>query len=227
MEVATREQGYSADPLVLDGNPYKFKETLDMGTTPLSQEQVQGLLTRMIEEWQGNTYDLTRRNCCHFAQALCAELQTTVPYPAWVNRLAETGAYLDDTQKAAWTKAQQVDAEYKITEKTSAAYQYAHATWSQYDEDYEITKKVEAGASATAAKISQINEDYQIAETAKAKAAELDEKYNISGNATAGLAAASSYLGSFWGDSEAPSLEQRMTEAAKAQAAEKPSGQAQ
>ncbi len=49
--------------------------------------QVKSVLLRLRGEWQGVTYDLLQRNCCHFCEALVAELGVG-PLPGWLNRLA-------------------------------------------------------------------------------------------------------------------------------------------
>lgn len=41
----------------------------------------------MRAEWQGNTYDLLARNCCHFCETFAAELGVG-PIPGWLNRFA-------------------------------------------------------------------------------------------------------------------------------------------
>ena len=77
---------FCTEPLALDGNPYVFKRTLEMGQSICEDDGVEALLAKMMDEWPGEGYDLTRRNCCHFAEAFCLALGVDEPFPAWVNR---------------------------------------------------------------------------------------------------------------------------------------------
>lgn len=69
---------------------HSFRETLAMGTTPYSSQEVLKLIQSMMGEWRGCTYDLFTRNCHTFSDELCCKL-TGVPLPSWVNALAGTG----------------------------------------------------------------------------------------------------------------------------------------
>jgi hypothetical protein len=72
-------------------NPlYTFRESLELGSTRLAPEEVAAIVRRLKEEWQGSSYDLLRRNCCHFCNELARELGVEQP-PAWLNRLANAG----------------------------------------------------------------------------------------------------------------------------------------
>jgi len=70
---------------------HAFRETLSMGYTSLSPEEVDSMLSEMMIEWKGNTYHVLQRNCHNFSNALCEKLGAA-PVPAWVNDLAHTGA---------------------------------------------------------------------------------------------------------------------------------------
>merc|ERR1711934_1341124 len=107
---------FCTPPKAVDQNPFAFKETIEMGETLASMEEVAAIIDRLSIEWQGNTYDLTRRNCCDFAEAFSAELKVPVEFPPWVNRLAGAGAAVGDAGTAALMKAQQVNNEYRISE---------------------------------------------------------------------------------------------------------------
>ena len=56
------------------------------------------IITRFMEEWPGTGYDLLRRNCCSFSDALCVALGVG-PIPTWVHRLADAGAALGDEEQ--------------------------------------------------------------------------------------------------------------------------------
>jgi len=68
---------------------HDFRESLYMGTTDCSKEQVEKIIIQLSIEWPGSSYDMLRRNCHNFSQALCGKLGVSQP-PAWVNELAST-----------------------------------------------------------------------------------------------------------------------------------------
>jgi deubiquitinase DESI2 len=72
-------------------NPlYTWRETVVLGETTLPPDQVLALISRLKSEWPGCSYDLLRRNCCHFCAEMARELGVSQP-PAWLNRLANAG----------------------------------------------------------------------------------------------------------------------------------------
>jgi len=62
---------------------HHYRESVLMGTTPLSEEQVFDLLDRLKEEWPGYSYHLYKRNCISFADALLKSLEVKGP-PSWL-----------------------------------------------------------------------------------------------------------------------------------------------
>jgi hypothetical protein len=64
-----------------------FRETIYMGDTDLTQDEVHALVQSMGAEYKGNKYHLLQRNCNHFATDLCRHL-VGKPAPFWINRLA-------------------------------------------------------------------------------------------------------------------------------------------
>jgi hypothetical protein len=66
---------------------HHFRESLDVGTTNLSPEEVMGIIAELSEEWLGCDYDLLRRNCVSFSMVLVDKLGAG-PIPAWVSNLA-------------------------------------------------------------------------------------------------------------------------------------------
>jgi len=68
---------------------HDFRESLYMGSTKLSEQEVERVLVFMMTEWPGSSYDMLRRNCHNFSEALCERLGIARP-PAWVNELATT-----------------------------------------------------------------------------------------------------------------------------------------
>lgn len=103
VEVYGEEWSYGFTPmesgLVVCGpksNPaHRYRESIVMGTTPLSLAEVETLLLQMAKEWPGQAYDLLLHNCCHFCDALCIRLGVGA-LPVWVTNLAGVGARLVD-----------------------------------------------------------------------------------------------------------------------------------
>lgn len=88
---------FSCAPKGCEGHAYR--ESLPMGHTPLSEEEVRELLGRLSKEWQANDYDMLRRNCCHFSDMLCEELQVG-GIPRWVRNLSGFARRLDDSRQS-------------------------------------------------------------------------------------------------------------------------------
>ena len=76
---------------------HSYRESLDMGHTALSHVQVLEVIQDMMYEWPMNSYQILRRNCCHFCEALCKQLGVG-PVPSWVLNLAGVGASLENVQ---------------------------------------------------------------------------------------------------------------------------------
>jgi hypothetical protein len=66
---------------------YTYRESVDLGTSPLAAADAAALVRRLAGEWDGAGYDLVARNCVHFCAALAAGLRCD-PVPPWVNRAA-------------------------------------------------------------------------------------------------------------------------------------------
>ena len=69
-----------------------LSQTLYVGETGLSPEQVDTVLHRLENEWRSDDYHLLHRNCNHFAEYFCRLLSTNprapISVPTWCNRLA-------------------------------------------------------------------------------------------------------------------------------------------
>lgn len=69
-------------------NPfYQHRETLLLGRTQKSKQEVAAIISRLKIEWPGASYNLLNRNCCHFCEDLSKELGVG-PVPGWLNRFA-------------------------------------------------------------------------------------------------------------------------------------------
>ncbi|KAF0484863.1 DUF862-domain-containing protein [Gigaspora margarita] len=67
-----------------------FKESVFMGHTSLSKEEVKNVIEELSKEWSGNSYNLLTRNCNHFTSDLC-NILVGKPAPNWINRAAKLG----------------------------------------------------------------------------------------------------------------------------------------
>lgn len=73
---------------------HTFRETVTLGTTGASEEEITSILRDLSVEWQGERYDFLRHNCTHFCAALCAQIGVG-RMPGWVSSMAALGASLD------------------------------------------------------------------------------------------------------------------------------------
>ena len=78
---------------------HSFRQTIPLGSARMSMEQLNKLITELIEDYPGRSYDVLRRNCCHFADDFCRRLSVS-PLPSWVHRFARVGAGVDETLQA-------------------------------------------------------------------------------------------------------------------------------
>lgn len=65
-----------------------YRKSIFIGTTTKTQQQVETYMQDVMTiRWDGDDYDLLRRNCCSFVDEACRHL-TGQPLPSWINRLA-------------------------------------------------------------------------------------------------------------------------------------------
>ncbi|CAK0889940.1 unnamed protein product [Prorocentrum cordatum] len=126
---------------------HTYRESVSMGETALSEEEVAKLIEEMKGAWPGVDYDLLRCNCCNFSDAFCVKLGVG-NVPKWVTNLAGAGATLeDDGFKAVHSKAQaaaivaaakadEIDAKYQIRSKTDAKAKDLAKFSKEMDEKY-------------------------------------------------------------------------------------------
>jgi len=72
-------------------NHHTYRESVSMGSTTLSEEEVFRLLDRLQRDWPARSYEVLTRNCCHCCDFLCRALGVG-PIPAWTTNLALAGA---------------------------------------------------------------------------------------------------------------------------------------
>lgn len=73
---------------------HRYRQTVFMGFTSLTAEEVADLISELVELYPGWDYDLLRRNCCHFADDMCQRMGVG-RIPGWIYRFARVGAGLD------------------------------------------------------------------------------------------------------------------------------------
>ncbi|CAG0914954.1 unnamed protein product [Notodromas monacha] len=80
------------------GEQFKFKESILMGYTDLSEDDVHNLIQSMGAEYTGNKYHLVNKNCNHFSGSLI-QILVNKDIPTWVNRLAHFSSCVPFLQK--------------------------------------------------------------------------------------------------------------------------------
>lgn len=76
-----------------DCGGHTYSQSVIMGQSPMSEDDVVELIRRLEEEWAVQDYDLLTHNCCHFANNLCIKLGVGA-IPEWVLNLPRVGAAL-------------------------------------------------------------------------------------------------------------------------------------
>jgi hypothetical protein len=77
---------------------HRFRESVFLGYTTKSEEQVITLLNDMKRKWRSENYDLLRNNCQSFCARLCQELcgdNMPEPTTSWVTSMAKVGNIID------------------------------------------------------------------------------------------------------------------------------------
>jgi len=72
-----------------------FKQSVPMGETELTEDEVNDLLDELADQWQGQDYDILNRNCTDFSLECCKRLGVG-PFPGWVKSAAGLGANARD-----------------------------------------------------------------------------------------------------------------------------------
>jgi len=91
---------------------HEYRESVLMGSTKLSEKEFHELLQQLRSSWEGSSYHLLERNCCHFSNALTEGLGVG-PVPRWVMNLAGAGAAIMGGVKAVADFAAAVKGEYQ------------------------------------------------------------------------------------------------------------------
>lgn len=161
---------------------HKYRESIAMGSTTLSDREIGAVIDRLHQEWPGSSYDLLRRNCCSFADELCYQLGVG-HIPKWVTNLAGAGATVQDgfqkvqqeaqrAQIIAVAKAEEIDAKYQIKSTTTAKAKDFVAKVAELDEKHrfsekgqQICDKTEEALKGFAAKTQEWDDKHKVSET--------------------------------------------------------------
>jgi hypothetical protein len=97
VEVEGREWTFSDSGVFftkpLDANCGAFKTTINVGEHRGAAKDFDRIITDLKKEFPEGSYDLVKRNCNHFADALCNRL-VQKGIPSWINRAASFGSSL-------------------------------------------------------------------------------------------------------------------------------------
>jgi len=157
---------------------HTYRESVSMGETALSEEEVAKLIEEMKGAWPGVDYDLLRCNCCNFSDAFCVKLGVG-NVPKWVTNLAGAGATLEDGFKAVHSKAQaaaivaaakadEIDAKYQIRSKTDAKAKDLAKFSKEMDEKYGISAGAQSALERANSKFKELDDKHKITEKSQA-----------------------------------------------------------
>jgi len=179
---------------------HHYRESLEMGTTAKTKEEVMKIIEELNLAWPGKDYDLLRRNCVLFSQDLVDKLGAG-PMPPWVTNLAGAGATVQDGLMQAATQAQslailakakagEMDAQYNLQRTAKAKMSELLDATKALELQEKATKAADAGSAAmkqglelVIMKATEADGKYHITDQAKNKYAELADKYQLSDKA--------------------------------------------
>jgi len=87
---------------------FEYQESINLGRTSLSEDEVDDILLRLHEEYPACSYHLTRRNCLTFAEELSRLLKPPKPFPAELKGIIDSctqAPRLDATVDYGWSWA--------------------------------------------------------------------------------------------------------------------------
>ncbi|CRG99620.1 PPPDE peptidase, putative [Plasmodium relictum] len=90
-------------------HPYHvYRESIPMGKTPLTKEEVDLLVEVMKLQWIGDTYDILSRNCLNYADYFC-NLLDVGSIPDWVMSLQKKVTWVKSNINVAATKLKELN----------------------------------------------------------------------------------------------------------------------
>ncbi|CRG94126.1 PPPDE peptidase, putative [Plasmodium gallinaceum] len=90
-------------------HPYHvYRESIPMGKTPLTKEEVDLLVEVMKLQWIGDTYDILSRNCLNYADYFC-NLLDVGSIPEWVMSLQKKVTWVKTNINVAATKIKELN----------------------------------------------------------------------------------------------------------------------
>lgn len=87
---------------------HNFRQTVKVGYTTLTPEEISVVISGLIEDYPGTDYDLFSRNCCHFADDFCQRLGVGT-IPAWIHRFSFLGTRVANAMHAAKSIGNHID----------------------------------------------------------------------------------------------------------------------
>lgn len=72
---------------------YEYHNSVNLGPTPLSEDEVDHLLLALHCEWPASSYHLTHNNCLTFAERFVGQLRTPRPFPTWLKGILEASQH--------------------------------------------------------------------------------------------------------------------------------------
>ena len=95
VEIMGSEYSFASGAGIFDNTPQhapgaRFREHIEMGSFEGGQAELKQALDDLRDQFSPDDYNLIRKNCNHFAAALCWRLLQK-PLPSHVNRLADLG----------------------------------------------------------------------------------------------------------------------------------------
>jgi len=149
VEIEGREWSFQQTPEgtgVYDCTPkacksHRYRESLEMGETDFSMEEIQEVLSKLKREWPGLEYDLLRKNCVVFCASLLKELGLPPP-PAWTGNLAALGATFQDGFNVLAAQAEVIDKQYNISAAVKDIEEKWNSVAKEIDAKYSISKNI-------------------------------------------------------------------------------------
>eukprot|EP00928_Gymnodinium_smaydae_P088184 TRINITY_DN72306_c0_g1_i1.p1 TRINITY_DN72306_c0_g1~~TRINITY_DN72306_c0_g1_i1.p1 ORF type:complete len:267 (+),score=69.99 TRINITY_DN72306_c0_g1_i1:38-802(+) len=142
---------------------HAYRESLELGTTELSEAEVLQLVEQLEPAWLGGDYDLLRKNCCSFTNEMSERLGTG-PIPAWVKNLAGAGATLNDGFA-------------RVGDAAHRQAIVAAAKAGEIDKKYGVASTVESNARAILTKAGELDGKLKIVETTRGVASKAAEGF--------------------------------------------------